>query len=82
MGIESQVSGLISIISDKVTNEVKISDYVNFLPLDINIWADFILNISGKSHPTFSYFEEKKKLKWQGIILSKKQKDYKMNIFH
>lgn len=74
VGIESQVSGLISIISDKVTNEVKISDYVNFLPLDINIWADFILNISGKSHPTFSYFEEKKKIEKAGYNIVEEAK--------
>lgn len=38
VGVESQASGLITLVSDKVTQELKMSSVIEFLPLDEEIW--------------------------------------------
>jgi len=44
--IEAQAAGCICLVSDKVTQECKVSDNVRFLPIDqgINAWADAMAN--------------------------------------
>jgi glycosyltransferase involved in cell wall biosynthesis len=44
--VEAQASGLKTILSDKITAEVKITDLVEYLPLEdsLDIWADKILS--------------------------------------
>jgi len=44
--IEAQANGLKCIVSDRITKEVKITNLVDFLPLEkgAKYWADFILN--------------------------------------
>lgn len=48
VGIEAQTSGTRCLFSDKITKEVKITDLVSFLPLNINIWKNKILEESKK----------------------------------
>lgn len=43
VAIESQAAGLKTICSNRVPKEVKVTDLVEFLPLDINIWEDAIV---------------------------------------
>lgn len=38
--VEAEASGSICLLSDKVNHEVKVSDVVEFLPLDIDVWVD------------------------------------------
>lgn len=45
VGIESQVSGTNTIFSDKVTREVKFTDNVQFLPLNIDAWVENLKKI-------------------------------------
>ena len=56
VGIEAQASGAKCLFSEKITKEVKITDLVTFLPLNINIWKDRILkeckNITTKKDMT------------------------------
>lgn len=56
VGIEAQASGTKCLFSEKITKEVKITDLVTFLPLNINIWKDRILkeckNITAKKDMT------------------------------
>lgn len=42
--IEAQASGITCLLSDTVSKDVKIADFVEFLPLDINTWLDKCLN--------------------------------------
>lgn len=46
VGVESQASGTVSIVSSKVTEELKITDLVSFLPLEkgADYWAHYIKN--------------------------------------
>lgn len=46
VGIESQASGTVTIVSDKITELLKITDLVSFLPLEngANFWAQYIKN--------------------------------------
>lgn len=43
VAVEAQSSGLQCLLSDKITRETKITDRVSFLPLDISLWCDKIL---------------------------------------
>lgn len=40
--IEAQASGIKSLVSENVTTEVKITPYVDFIPLNISEWVDLI----------------------------------------
>ena len=44
--VEWQISGLKSIVSNKVSKEVKVTDLIEFLPLKSDVWAKAIENIS------------------------------------
>jgi len=52
VAIESQSCNVHTIVSDRVPADVKISDYIDFLPLEpINIWVDKIIcNINENKH--------------------------------
>lgn len=43
--IEAQTSGLKCLCSDKITDEVKITNNLELLPLEVNIWKNKILNL-------------------------------------
>lgn len=51
VGIESQASGTISVVSDTITDELKVTDLVSFLPLEkgAEYWAQHIINYSDYS---------------------------------
>jgi glycosyltransferase involved in cell wall biosynthesis len=43
--VESQASGLISLVSNYVTKEIKVSNNLRYLPLDIDLWVETLFNI-------------------------------------
>lgn len=50
VGIEAQTACVPCIISNKVTNEVKITNLVEFLPLDEKVWVDMIIEKMNTKH--------------------------------
>lgn len=48
--LEAQVSGLYTMISDKITLETKCSEYFSQLPLDIDVWKKNIEDIDLRSY--------------------------------
>lgn len=57
--LEAQAAGLPSVISDKITDEVKITDLVEYLPLNKNAeyWAEKLLEFSRKFERRNTYNE-------------------------
>lgn len=49
--LEWQISGLVSLVSDKVTKECKVSELVKFLPIDVGteVWTNAIMAIGVQS---------------------------------
>jgi len=54
--VEAQASGLPCLVSDKVTEEVKVSDAVTYLPIDTgtDCWVSNALNLKGKRFDVIS----------------------------
>lgn len=54
--VEAQAAGLPCLVSDKVTDEVKVSDAVTYLPIDkgIDCWVSNALNLKGKRFDVIS----------------------------
>lgn len=50
VGIEAQTACVPCIISNKVTDEVKITNLVEFLPLDEKVWVDMIIEKMNTKH--------------------------------
>lgn len=50
VGIEAQTACIPCIISNKVTDEVKITNLVEFLPLDEKVWVDMIIEKMNTKH--------------------------------
>ena len=50
VAIEAQSSGLITICSDNVPEEVKITELVEFLPLNINMWINRVKQLIGNRY--------------------------------
>ena len=55
--VEAQISGLKTIVSDKVPEEVKISENIEFLKLSEELWVEKILHTQSKQRNT-NYCEE------------------------
>lgn len=47
--VEAQCSGLINILSSNIPHSTKLTEKVVFLPLDIDIWSSYILNLDLKN---------------------------------
>ena len=50
VGIEAQTACVPCIISNKVTDEIKITNLVEFLPLDEKVWVDMIIEKMNTKH--------------------------------
>ncbi|MBQ9123972.1 MAG: glycosyltransferase family 1 protein [Lachnospiraceae bacterium] len=56
--VEAQANGLFQLVSEKVTDEIEITDLVTFLPIgeeDCQKWADHIVDLSEKAIPREQY---------------------------
>lgn len=45
VAVEAQTTGLVSLCSDKITDEVGISEICEFLELDVNVWSNRVINL-------------------------------------
>ncbi len=77
--IEAQASGLIQLVSDKVTDEMHVTDLLQFLPIqDENIaqWKDAIVNCKNNVSERDKYWEVVKENGYDIIIESKRMENY------
>ncbi len=77
--IESQANGLLELVSDRVTDEMNVSDLINFLPINqegADKWADFIANATFNTDKREQYSDIVRKNGYDINTQSKKMQEY------